>query len=146
MLEHALHIHVFQKQRNIKFSHVVEDHGMIRKEEHDNNVKVIDLSGTVATSASKTMLKQHQGHQNGKKTTHPWICHHCKRKGHIRPFCYKLYGYPKQSKHKSSGSEIRNDKIGWIPKSNNVGLMGHTSQKSSSHEVWYFLYNLSKKL
>ncbi|KAK2415952.1 gag-protease polyprotein [Trifolium repens] len=25
-----------------------------------------------------------------------WVCHHCGKRGHIRPFCYKLYGYPNQ--------------------------------------------------
>jgi hypothetical protein len=24
-----------------------------------------------------------------------WVCHHCWKQGHIRPFCYKLHGYPK---------------------------------------------------
>ncbi|KAK2364816.1 gag-protease polyprotein [Trifolium repens] len=23
-----------------------------------------------------------------------WVCHHCGKRGHIRPFCYKLYGLP----------------------------------------------------
>jgi len=66
------------------------------------------------------MLKHSQGHQNGKKTTRSWICHHCKRKGHIRPFCYKLYVYPKQSEQKSSKSEMRNVKKEWKPKTPNV--------------------------
>jgi len=30
--------------------------------------------------------------RNNKKS--PWICHHCGRYGHIRPYCYKLYRYP----------------------------------------------------
>jgi hypothetical protein len=71
-------------------------------------------------------------------TIRPWICHHCKRKGHIKPFCYKLYGYPKHSEHKSSESEMRNVKKEWMPKSNNVGLVGHTSKKPAFNEVWYF--------
>jgi hypothetical protein len=25
-----------------------------------------------------------------------WVCHHCGKRGHIRPFCYRLYGYPDQ--------------------------------------------------
>jgi len=110
---------------------------MIRKEEH---FKVIDPSGTDVASTSKTMLRNSQENQNfkNKRITRPWVCHHCKRKGHIRPFCYKLYGYPKQFEHKSFESEMRNVKKEWMPKSNNVGLMVHTSQKPSSNEVWYF--------
>jgi len=53
---------------------------MIRKGEHNKDVKVIDPSGVDMASTNKIMLKHSQGHQNGKKTTRPWICHHCKRK------------------------------------------------------------------
>jgi len=81
------------------------------------------------------MLKHSQGHQNSKKRSRPWTCHYCKRKGHIRPYCYKLYGYPEHHDHKSG---MRTTRKKWIPKSNNVGLMGHSSQKPSSSEVWYF--------
>ena len=112
-----------QKQRNRKFAYALEDHGMIRKGEHDKDVKVIDPSGIDVASTNKIMLKHSQGHQNGKKTTRSWICHHCKRKGHIRPFCYKLYGYPSKFNHK------------WIPKSVNVGLVGHISKGSTSNEI-----------
>jgi hypothetical protein len=110
------YISLNQKQRNKKFAYAVEDHGMIKKEEHDKEVKVIDPSGTYVVSANKKMLKHSRGHQNGRKTARPWICHHCKRKGHISPFCYKLYGYPKQSEHKSSESEMRIVKKEWMPK------------------------------
>ena len=24
-----------------------------------------------------------------------WVCHYCGRFGHLRPYCYRLYGYPK---------------------------------------------------
>jgi len=137
-----------QKQRNRKFAYASEDHGMIRKEKQDKDIKIIDPSGTDVASTSKTMLKPPQEHlsDKNKKTTRPWICHHCKRKGHKRPFCYKLYGYPKQSDHKSSQSEMRNVKKEWMPKSNNVGLMVHTSQKPSSIEVWYFNSGCSRHM
>lgn len=26
--------------------------------------------------------------------TSAWKCHNCSQKGHIKPFCHKLYGYP----------------------------------------------------
>ena len=46
--------------------------------------------------------KGHHGkHHDKKKSNHtrgnsqPWRCHHCRRLGHIRPFYFKLYGYPK---------------------------------------------------
>ena len=28
------------------------------------------------------------------KKQSPWRCHYCGRYGHIRPYSYKLYGYP----------------------------------------------------
>ncbi|MCI43830.1 gag-protease polyprotein, partial [Trifolium medium] len=46
------------------------------------------------------LMSQHSKRQNGTRTKgkpQPWICHYCGRKGHIRPFCFKLYGYPKRS-------------------------------------------------
>ena len=107
-------------------------------EEHDKKSKLVGSVGTYVGFVNKIMLKHSQGHQNGKKTTRPWTCHYCKRKGHIRPFCYKLYGYPKHHGHKSHESGMRTAKKEWIPKFNNVGLMGHISQKPSSNEVQYF--------
>jgi len=39
---------------------------------------------------------QHQRHPSGpirSLVNRPrWVCHHCGRRGHIRPFCYRLYG------------------------------------------------------
>jgi len=74
-------------------------------------------------SNDKTVLEPSQEHQYVKKTTRSWICHHCKRKGHTRPFCYKFNGYPSKFNHK------------WIPKSVNVGLVGHISKGSTSNEI-----------
>ena len=57
--------------------------------------------------------KGHHGKNHGKKNLNhtrenpqPWRCHHCRRLGHIRPLCFKLYGYPKNS------PPPKNDKIG----------------------------------
>jgi hypothetical protein len=107
-----------QKQCNRKFAYALEDHGMIRKGEHDKDVKVIDPSGTYV--ASKTMLKHCQGHQNDKKTTRPWICHHCKRKGHIKPLCYKLYGYPQSHVQPKVSGMIAQARKEWRPKTPSV--------------------------
>ena len=38
--------------------------------------------------------KRHQNDCSGSKTQR-WRCHYCGRFGHIKPFCYRLYGYPK---------------------------------------------------
>ena len=63
---------------------------------------------------------------------------HCRRKGHIRPFCFKLYGYPKQSQQRPLEPELSNVKKEWIPKCDNVGLIAHTSLRASFREDWYF--------
>ena len=42
---------------------------------------------------------QHQGQRNMNKKYKKWRCHYCGRFGHIKPFCFKLYGYPNQTPH-----------------------------------------------
>ena len=39
---------------------------------------------------------QHQDHRNMKKKFQRWRCHYCGRFGHIKPFCFRLHGYPNQ--------------------------------------------------
>lgn len=58
------------------------------------------------------------------------VCDHCKGKGHIRPYCFKLHGESKQSQQKPY------KKI-WNPRSINTGLIAHTSLRASSKEDWY---------
>jgi len=72
------------------------------------------------------------------KKSHPWVCHHCGRKGHVRPFCFELYGYPNQAEHESPEPVVRNAKKMWKSKSDNVGLMAHISLRTSSKKNWYF--------
>ena len=95
------------RQRNRHSRYASEDHEMIKIEERS---KLIGSVGTDVSSMNNVMLKHSQGHQNGKKTTRPWTCHYCKRKGHIRPFCYKLYGYLEHHGQKSHESGMRTAK------------------------------------
>ncbi|PNX61350.1 gag-protease polyprotein, partial [Trifolium pratense] len=83
--------------------------------------------------------KQHQGNRS-RGRNHHWVCHYCGRRGHIRPFCYKLYGYPER---KSQPRPIAVQKKEWRPKSedaeeipnkNEVCLIAHTSLRVSSRE------------
>jgi hypothetical protein len=67
-----------------------------------------------------------------------WICHHCGKKGHIRPFCYKLNGYPNHRQKPKTSYGVGAGKKEWKPKSENVGLIAHTSLRASSREDWYF--------
>jgi len=51
-----------QKQCNRKFAYASEDHGMIKKEKQDKDIKIVDPSGTDVASTNKTMLKHPQDH------------------------------------------------------------------------------------
>jgi hypothetical protein len=62
-----------------------------------------------------------------------WKCHYCGKNGHIKPFCYKLYGYPKK-KHQVRAKPKRV----WRPKTTETAHIAHTSFRASSKEDWYF--------
>ncbi|KAK2459144.1 putative mitochondrial protein [Trifolium repens] len=80
-----------------------------------------------------------------------WVCHHCGKRGHIRPFCYKLHGYPNQEPKPNGVQEENAIKKEWrpkeenvrLPKEENVGLIAHTSLRASSREDCraYRVYN-----
>jgi len=127
-----------QKQQNRHFAYALEDHGMIRKEKQD--ISSVVATGRNIVSSKKIMLQHSEKHHypRNKKVTRTWICHYCKRKGHIRPLCFKLHGYHDQSGHKSRDLKRKNVKKNWMPKCNNVGLMVHTSLGTSSSDIWYF--------
>jgi hypothetical protein len=45
-------------------------------------------------------MSQHHGNRrinHQKKKFQRWRCHYCGRFGHIKPFCYRLHGYPNQT-------------------------------------------------
>jgi len=84
-----------QKQRNRNFAYALKDHGLTRKQKQDKDIKFVGVAGTNIASIRKPMVKLLEEHQNSKnKNKSPWICHHCGRYGHIRPYCYKLYPQP----------------------------------------------------
>ena len=111
-----------KKQPNKNFACALEDCGMVRKKKEVQDVKFVVASGTYDPTMSKSMLqhpKEHQSYKN-KKISRPWICHHCGRYGHIRPYCYKLYGYPQahvQPKVSCKSVQARKE---WKPKTPNV--------------------------
>ncbi|MCH95552.1 gag-pol polyprotein, partial [Trifolium medium] len=71
----------------------------------------VPSEGKYDPTMSKLMFQHPKRHQGTKTKTkpQPWICHYYGRKGNIRPFCFKLYGF-----------------------------IAHTSFKASSREDWYF--------
>lgn len=56
-----------------------------------------------------------------------WRCDFCGSVGHIKPFCYKLYGYPLQKKHSMDKHGLSNSRKGRKSKVNIYCLMAHTS-------------------
>ncbi|GAU49481.1 hypothetical protein TSUD_286190 [Trifolium subterraneum] len=92
---------------------------------------------------------KHHGNSYYKK--HRRRCHYYGRKGHIRPFCYKLHGYPREKQQTEPIPMIQQE---WKVKSENItiktkvdeeqtenkvtGLIAHTSFRASSKEDWYF--------
>src|ERR1051325_1320370 len=78
---------------------------------------------------------QHQDQRNMKKKFQRWRCHYCGRFGHIKPFFYRLYGYPNQTPYV-------NPKTNKVPytqqwKKKTAALIAHTSLRVSAKEDWY---------
>lgn len=81
--------------------------------------------------------QRHQDDYSGSKT-HRWRCHHCGRFGNIKPYSYKLHGYPKPVSQPRWKQTIVKAKKKWIPKNGTSGLIAHTSLRASAREDWYF--------
>lgn len=68
-------------------------------------------------------------------------CHHCGRYGHIRPYCFELYGYPQSyiqpRLKRKDGKHIQAMKE-WKPKPVVNSFIYHTYLRVSSKEDWYF--------
>ncbi|MCI35768.1 gag-pol polyprotein, partial [Trifolium medium] len=67
-------------------------------------------------------------------------------KGTHRPFCFKLYGYPKRSLQPASEPVVVKTTKEWKPKENDVSLIAHTSFRASSREDWYFDSGCSRRM
>jgi hypothetical protein len=111
-------------------------------------------------------MSQHQGTRRSnhqKKKFQRWRCHYCGRFGHIKPFCYRLHGYPNQTaqvrpKLKASKHNAPIKKQKWVanqthqarPKQKSskhnapikkqqwVAKLAHTSPRASTRQDWYF--------
>ncbi|KAK2369245.1 hypothetical protein QL285_082393 [Trifolium repens] len=70
----------------------------------------------------KTFPNPHHVPRN-KGRSRRWICHHCGKKGHIRHFCFKLYGYPDRYQQAKPAPEVINVKKKWKPKDGSFTLI-----------------------
>src|ERR1043165_8198388 len=87
---------------------------------------------------------QYQDQRNMKKKFQRWRCHYCGRFGHIKPFFYRLHGYPNQTPYVKP-------KINKVPytqqwKKKIAALIAHTSLRVSAKEDWYFDSGCSKHM
>ena len=62
---------------------------------------------------------------------------YCRKVGHLKPYCYKLHGYPK-SVSQSRRSQSAKEEKEWIPKKGVTKEVSHISLKASAEEAWYF--------
>ena len=132
--------HLNQNQQNKTFAQTLVNYGMFKMKKPVRNIKFVASTGTNDPTKSKQMLEHLEEHPSSKvdKASRSRMCHYCKKKGHIRPFCYKLYGFPQQHHQKTQKPEVINVKKVWKPKVDNVGLMAHISLRTPSREGWYF--------
>ncbi|WJX12965.1 hypothetical protein P8452_03412 [Trifolium repens] len=99
---------------------------------HPKTYPNVKLRQGPRTFANQRRAPGHHGHSR------KWFCHHCGMKGHIRPFCYKLYGYPRHWQQPKTAPREESVRKVWQPKAENKGLIAHTSLRASSREDWYF--------
>src|ERR1043165_4756275 len=87
---------------------------------------------------------QHQDQRNMNKMFQRWRCHHCGRFGHIKPFCYRLHGYPNQTPY----VKPKNSKVPYTQqwKKRTAALIAHTSLRVFAKEDWYFDSGCSKHM
>ncbi|WJX89653.1 hypothetical protein P8452_71632 [Trifolium repens] len=79
----------------------------------------------------------HQKPVNKRKST-SLKCHYCGKYGHIKSFCYKLYGYPRKKPQPRAYYRMVRNRKEWKPKVKLVAHIVHTSFRASSKEDWYF--------
>ncbi|KAK2358620.1 gag-protease polyprotein [Trifolium repens] len=79
----------------------------------------------------------HQKPMNKRKST-SLKCHYCGKYGHIKSFCYKLYGYPKKKPQPRAYHRMARTKKEWKPKAKVAAHIAQTAFRASSKEDWYF--------
>jgi len=120
--EHVIKIAQPQDERFDNLAHISELNDELSK----LNSQLELMKEHVGMMTADSMFKHSKEHQT-KKKPNSWVCDHCKGKGHIRPYCFKLHDESKQFEQKPY-------KKRWTPRSINTGLIAHTSLRASSKE------------
>ena len=124
-----------KKQRNKNSSYALEDFEIFSKQKIEKDTKFIATEGTGDHNARKQILQHHEEHQSSKSkgVYNPWVCHYSGRNGHIKPYCFKMYGYPNRFQQKIHDPKVIIPKKELKPKLG-VGLIAHTSLRALSIE------------
>ncbi|XP_050878662.1 uncharacterized protein LOC127082468 [Lathyrus oleraceus] len=102
--------------------------------------KFIPLERKYEPMMSDQMLQHPARHQETQTKVKflPWKCDYYGKYGHIKPFCYRLYGYPKYPKYPTTNHVMIKTRKEWKPKIVVYSLIAHTSLRAPSREDWYF--------
>ncbi|KAK2429199.1 gag-protease polyprotein [Trifolium repens] len=103
------------------------------------------LESTFVPARNRTDFKMlphptpHQKPVNKRKST-SLKCHYCGKYGHIKSFCYKLYGRLKKGSQSQTRAYQTKAKVKkeLKPRVQEAAHIAHTSLRASSREDWYF--------
>ncbi|KAK2457508.1 putative mitochondrial protein [Trifolium repens] len=116
-----------------------------KMKQHKNTEKFIPAESVYDPTSGKQMLKRPVQHHGSSSNRRPrrWVCHHCGKRGHIRPYCFKLYGYPQWYHHNTSeqvNTSTQQPEKEWKPKLENkeTAQIAHIALKATSRNCWYF--------
>ncbi|XP_075521583.1 uncharacterized protein LOC142554792 [Primulina tabacum] len=102
------------------------------------------------SSAKMAQDKKHVSISNPKQRKHHFICHYCRKSGHIKPFCYKLrtdylrwhsnHVLLKVLSNTMSNTTVKRSstKKIWVPKTVIQCNVIYTSLKTNIAGAWYF--------
>ena len=88
------------------------------------------LSNNVSSSFQK---------KNVSRAARTSTCHHCGKKGHIRPHCKKLNSLPKTKQWRKNFSPPKTTPI-WVRKFDLTKEFAHTMLKAQTTELWVAAY------
>src|SRR3954464_7201440 len=109
--------------------------GFVGTKKHSQDGNRVKPETEVLNPMSKHVTQHHEKSEMKRKFQR-WRCHYCGRFGHIKPFCFILYGYPDQAPYYKPKQIMPIQKQQWKPK--NMALIAHTSLRVSAKEDWYF--------
>jgi len=128
------HEYLKQEHQNSSYAQALEYYHKRKKKKPVRTIKFVTSSRADKPTMKEQMLEHSVELHSSKVSETPpsWMCHHCNKECHIKPFCYKLYGYPSQRQPGSHEPVASSVKKVWRPKC--VGLIAHTSLRVSSSE------------